>query len=249
METPVSLPITPDVIPASPRPRSRGRLVNAALLCATLIDMALVAALVLIEQREPAPVGFIDTTTGAGNTTVTESDPITEESTLGAAAVEIPDDYVCTEYDLTAYEQFAGGEHNEGYFVADAYSTYLDVIADALYCTFMIGWPADPDEIELTIEVWTYPDEAAALEQLSSDRGNWQVGVDGTLEDYSGPEGDGFIYESPGPATFTKLELLNGPFTAAATMRSDRSLDAAETRSILLDMIDQAWTINAAHPR
>ncbi|MEU5156151.1 hypothetical protein [Glycomyces sp. NPDC021274] len=245
MEATISTPSGP--IPAPHDRRGHRRGVNIALLSVTLINLSLIAVLILIEQREPAPVGTIETNTQSDSAATTE--PAAEPTTATAAAVEIPEDYVCTEYDLAQYEQYADGEHNEEYFVADAYSTYLDVIGDMLYCTFMIGWPADGDEVELTIEVWDEVDEAAALDTFAWDRGNWEVGTDGTLEDYSGLEGDGFVYEGSGPETFTKIELMVGTSIASGTMQSAQSLDAEQTRSILLDMIDQAWIVNALNPR
>jgi hypothetical protein len=246
-EVPISAPHAPN--PAR-RDRSRpNRLVNIALLCVTLINIALAAALVLIERREVQVVGTISSPVQFESAAATETDATAEETTPAVDTVDIPADYDCTQYDLALYEQYAGGEHNEEYFVADAYTMYLDVDSDMLYCTFMIGWPADTDEIELTIEVWDEVDEEAAFDAVIGQRGNWEVGVGGALEDYFGVEGEGFIFESEGPEVFTKIVLRNGTSVAAGEMQSDRSLDLAQTRSILLNMIAQAWLINAENPR
>lgn len=205
--------------------------------------------LIIIEGRGPGTVASPDMVAGGESTPEPETTSVVEETTAAAEAVDIPEDYVCTAYDIAQFEQLAGDEANEAYFVTNAYSTYLDVIGDMLYCTFMVGWPADNDEIELTVEVWTEPDIATASDSFGWDRGNWETATGGIVEDYSGLEGEGFIYESEDSGVFMKVELLNDTSIATATMQSSKSLDMSQTRSILLDMIEQAWVINAANPR
>ncbi|THV23499.1 hypothetical protein [Glycomyces paridis] len=214
--------------------RHPDRLMVRALVIAAVAIVGLVAALVLLDAREPGGTGAAaDATTEA-----VESEALTE----------LPEDYLCTQYEVADYEAFAGGPVNDAYTLSDVYSGYLDMIGERIHCTFRVGWPAEDDSVELVVDAYPAPDAAEAEDSLGWDRGNWET-AGGTVEDYSGPEGRGFVYESADGTGYTMVELISG--ATVVTARIDRLPEgrtAAEARALLLDLIDQAWDVVAANP-
>lgn len=224
--------------PAPPDAPIRGsrKVVIRALIALAAVGAALATTLALLDGRGAEP----------GGTAGGEPDPDgRSERASGTVFEALPEDYACAAYDVAAFEDFAGGPVNEEYALANSYPVYLDMYGTGmLHCEFLVGEAGGG--VEAGVTVWAEPDADAAAASLAWERENWEA-AEGTVEDYSGPAGAGFLFTDANG--YLMLCVLDGATIASADLnRVPDGQSRDDAVAMLLDLADQGRGIYAEQP-
>jgi hypothetical protein len=223
-----------------PPRRNRTRLLAGALTAAAVLIGALASALVVTDEP-PAetPAGEVAAETSA-SPQPTEPSP-TETGGL-------PEDFVCADLDLSGFETFADGPVNDEWAASDAYDEYLDMIGSGLFCKYLVGWPADADNVMLRLSAATGSDWDAGLDEEDWATSDLESYGFGTVTAYQGPEGDGAYLEFADDPGYVKVNLQRGDTALSGSIeRVPATATTGEAVDLIIELLDGLYDLHALH--